>query len=146
MLETNDASDAIDEMSALHDEIERRLLATSADYRALVALKKAMHEVRSAGIAESTHKFRRRLKQESERGISHADAAAAVLEDQGEPVPLVNLLELVRSKGAVVGGTDPSINLSSTLSKDDRFESIRFNGRRCWWLAGHRLPKNESAG
>jgi hypothetical protein len=141
MSETNGAANALDGMKALHDEIERRLLTTSADYRALIALRKAMHEVKGTSIADSTRRTRVRLHRESEStGMSQADAAAAVLEDRGQPVPIANLVELVTQKGAPVGGKEPTINLSSTLSKDERFKSVRFNGRACWWFANRSLP------
>jgi hypothetical protein len=59
-----------------------------------------------------------------------------VLDELAMPVTTADLLEMVREKGAKVGGNDPLTNLSSSLSRDPRFVPIRVDGKSMWWLAG----------
>jgi hypothetical protein len=66
---------------------------------------------------------------------SHADAAERVLKEYGQPVSTSDLLEFMKMADVQVGGSAPLVNLSSTLSKDRRFISIRFNGQSCWALS-----------
>jgi hypothetical protein len=66
---------------------------------------------------------------------THANAAIAVLTRSGHPMPLSALLPLAREEGAKINGQDPEINFSSSLSRNGRLRSVRYEGRSCWWLA-----------
>jgi hypothetical protein len=72
-------------------------------------------------------------------------AAQAALEATGHPLDTRALLPIMPKFGKVVGGLDPARNLSSTLSADERFESVDWNGARSWWLAGKPLPNRKEA-
>lgn len=131
---------ALESMRALRDQIEERLQATE-DYRALRALDKAIAEMQGAErpvppwrrvTAPAPTPIRDRLPQ--------ADAAARVMDQRDEPIPIAELVPLVRQAGAHVGGNDPEASLSSTLSKDERFRSVRFNGRPAWWFRSKSYP------
>lgn len=75
--------------------------------------------------------------------VSQGDATALVLEERG-PSQIVDLLNIIPDKGGFVGGEKPAINLTSTLSKDQRFVSIRKNGNYFWWFSGRDLPEGWS--
>jgi hypothetical protein len=138
---------ARDAMAALRAEIAARL-EKNEDYRALKALDTALAELgHASSVAVSGRMFiRARSFREvaragaREQQISQADAAEKVMDRAGEPVPIAELVQKVREEGAQVGGSDPHINLSSTLSKDDRFRSVRYGGRQAWWLRRRRYP------
>ncbi|MFE1599416.1 HTH domain-containing protein [Methylobacterium sp. ID0610] len=68
------------------------------------------------------------------RTISQADAAAEVLREHGKPMRTIDLVEPVRAKGARVSLNHPESSLSSSLSKDSRFEVAKVRGRRVWRL------------
>jgi hypothetical protein len=80
--------------------------------------------------------------------ISQTDAAAAVLHDAGEPLPIGRLLERVISKGIVFKGNDPLPSFRSALSKDDKLHSVMRNGMYFWWFKDKPLPSgwDETAG
>src|SRR2546428_585985 len=69
--------------------------------------------------------------------LSQADAAYYLLNKVlREPVNIAGLVHALRAHGIKVGGANPNINLSSTLSKDERFRSVRYRERSCWWVNG----------
>jgi len=133
-------------------------LQQSPDYRALVSLDGAIRQLRESVTIVA--------KDESETtpsappsaplpasgtgpdkptgvlaGYSHANGAYKAFRDLKRPMTIAELVSTLAANGLVVGGSDPHVNLSSTLSKDDRFESVRWNGRRCWWLRGVSLAE-----
>jgi len=140
-----DSTSAMTEMRRLRDEFARRLMS-NPDYRALVALDKAIAEVQGAPVEHALSA----LNVETGSPVlgrptlhtmpSHANAAIAVLKRNGRPMPLSDLLPLVREEGAAVNGKDPEINLSSSLSRNDRLRSVRYKGRSCWWLKDRPYP------
>lgn len=73
---------------------------------------------------------------------SQADAAFAVLADSDTPLPIAEVVRRVRARGTMVGGNNPEMNLSSSLSRDGRFGSVRFEGRPCWVLKGKGYVSN----
>lgn len=72
--------------------------------------------------------------------VSQADAAAALLEERGEPTPGVKLLNGLPAKGASVSGANPIVNFTSSMSKSGRFRSVRRDGRYFWWFKDRPLP------
>lgn len=66
---------------------------------------------------------------------SQGDAAEAVLKEAGRPMTTPEIVAGIRAKGAKVGGQDPLINVSSTLSRDDRFIAMRHGQSSVWTLA-----------
>jgi hypothetical protein len=135
---------ATTEMRKLRNEFVRRLMS-NPDYRALIALDKAIAEVESAPEQSRAALGAQTACQPQERPDafrgqihvrpSHANAAIAVLTRTGHPMPLSALLPLAREEGAQVKGQDPEINFSSSLSRNERLRSVRYEGRSCWWLA-----------
>jgi hypothetical protein len=83
-----------------------------------------------------------------QRRMSQADGAEVVLREQGRPMPSVDLMPAVGSKGVTVStGPNALINFGSTMSRDKRFYSFRHEGVYYWWLRGVPLPspfKNEA--
>jgi hypothetical protein len=133
-------------MRKLRDEFSRRLMSIP-DYRALIALDKAIAEVERTPVRSSSSMPDIQAKPPPEppkhfsldastgHFQSHGNAAIAVLKRNEQPMPLSALLPLVREEGARVNGKDPEINLSSSLSRNERLRSVRYEGRSCWWLA-----------
>lgn len=157
-------ADALEQMQSLREEIEGRLLA-NPDYRALLSLDRAIGE-----LASDLPTLRKHLKPsvlEQHRTpasdfkmwtakwvrpefetskVSQADAAFNVLKLAGIPMTTAELIDPVRNLGATLGGDDPAVNLSSSLSRDkDRFQSIRWNRRSCWWFKDVPIPPDPEA-
>ena len=152
----SNASSATSEMRKLRDQFVKRLMA-NPDYRALIALDKAIAEVEGApGQPEALVDIQseRRARQFEFHAIgsehrstpSHVNATIAVLDRVGHPMPLVALLPLVRDEGAVIKGKDPEINLSSSLSRSNHLRSVRYDGRTCWWLRDRPYPGEKDFG
>ncbi|MFN3558952.1 MAG: hypothetical protein ACK4UQ_06655 [Brevundimonas sp.] len=74
--------------------------------------------------------------------LTQADAAYEVLTEVQHPLPTPDIIARIQQKGAHVGGADPNVNVSSSLSKDPRFQSVRIGSASFWWLAGRSLPSN----
>jgi hypothetical protein len=74
-------------------------------------------------------------------GLSQADAAHVLLNKVlHEPVPIARLVAALNAHGIRVGGANPNINLSSILSKDIRFRSVRYKEKACWWISSRPFP------
>lgn len=140
------ASSAISAMKALRAEIEGRLLRNE-DYRAFMALNKAIDEVsppiRSESASEPQSELGRTVKRIGDefftKAPSQPEAAARILSDYG-PTTTADILEMIKEFGVTVSGNDPLINLSSSLSKSGHFRSIRINGAPHWWFKDRALP------
>ena len=80
--------------------------------------------------------------------LSQGDAAEMVLRVSRMPLSIAPLMEAVLEKGAEIGGTDPLNNFRSTISKDERFYSVKHGNFYYWWLKDLPLPPrgNETAG
>jgi hypothetical protein len=149
MTATNNS--ATTEMRKLRNEFVRRLMA-NPDYRALVALDKAIAEVEGApehsiASAPDVQTVRPVLRQSTFPAVpSQAYATETVLFRHDHPMPLSALLPLVREEGARLSGKDPEINLSSSLSRSERLRSVRYEGRSCWWLANRPFPGEKDFG
>lgn len=73
------------------------------------------------------------------------DAAGAAIEDVGHPLPLQDLTEALPRFGKTVTGKRPDINLSSAMSRDARFISVRWAGANSWWFRDRELPSEADA-
>lgn len=144
----------LEKMGALRDEAldEMRF---SAAFKAFIALDDAVvamggerlpitASLDSAVTAVSSI-YSRMPRNPNGKRVSQGDAAAMVLEERG-PTQGVDLLDAIPDKGGNVGGDKPMINLTSTMSKDPRFASIRRDGNYFWWFANRPLPENWNTG
>lgn len=137
----------LDSLRKLRADIVDQLLDESAEYRALVALDQAIELLQGISEGRPGEALRRgpvrRTGPGGRRRISQTGAAAQVIAELGHPVPISQLLELVASRGAVVGGQRPASTLASSLSQDPRFSSIVWQGQRSWWLTDQPVPAEE---
>lgn len=134
-------------LNALIDEARRRL-ENNPDYISLQALEKARDQIRAAvhpkmvddatgqelALVPTGRSF------PTKGAPSQLEAADAVLRKAGEPLPTPIMVERVRSLGGTVGGKDPNINLGSTLSRNEKFVSVKWKGQPAWWFANVPLP------
>lgn len=72
--------------------------------------------------------------------LSQGDAAEKALRRAG-PLPVGRLMEAAAELGAQIGGEKPLVSFRSTLSKDNRFYSVKRNGMFFWWLTGIDFPE-----
>jgi len=78
---------------------------------------------------------------------SYTSLTAKALDDTGLPITTPKLVQFIGQHRKL--GDDPEkakINITSSLSKDDRFKSIPWEGGRAWWYADRPVPKKETAG
>ena len=67
--------------------------------------------------------------------------AAQALTEAKKPVSTLAVLEYIKKRRPVVG--DPKkwrIVVQSSLSKDERFKNVNWDGGRAWWWADKPLP------
>jgi hypothetical protein len=70
------------------------------------------------------------------------------LTETGRPIPTNKIMDYIAQRRPLSGG-DPAkakIVVQSSLSKDRRFISVPWEGRRAWWYADKPIPKKEMAG
>lgn len=121
---------------ALNDAVKAMGGESKAEYAATIAklaspVRPAMHYGGGPAVASPAN-FTRKLSQ--------ADAAEQILRETGKPMTGANLLKALPAKGVQVGGEKPDVNFTSTLSRDERFYSLRENGTYFWWLVGLPVP------
>jgi len=78
---------------------------------------------------------------------SYMSLADQALNQAGTPISTDGIVRYIAQHRTLSG--DPvktKIVIQSSLSKDKRFASVRWEGRRAWWYADKPLPKNEPAG
>lgn len=128
-------------IKAARDSLHTKLLEND-DYRALLALDGALDAFdRGASKHSSGQPLAKRHDVGRARSPRQSDVAYQLLDEGDAPLTIGALIELMAEKGSPVGGGDPRINLASVLSKDDRFESVRLDGRSYWWIAGRPVPR-----
>lgn len=62
-----------------------------------------------------------------------ARAAAKLIRERQQPIPLGDLCDALTANGIVIGGNDPKANLSAKLGQSDDLISLRRHG---WWIKG----------
>lgn len=136
------------EMEKLRDKLEKELMA-NPDFvmhqelsRAIDAIKARLSETSKSAPQEEARKvIRRRRARKGRRG--HAALVYDIIKQSGRPVTSSALIEALEKAGNPVGGSRKTTNLSSVLSKDDRFDSVLWppsSQTRAWWLKGETLP------
>jgi len=74
------------------------------------------------------------------RRQTHVGAAIESLLEHGEPMTVHQLMAELPSKGVILGGDNPQINFTSSLSKSGKFRSERRGGSYYWWFKNEPLP------
>jgi hypothetical protein len=148
------AKTAKNEMMQAHEAIAKVLDAKFANVpewqafraidRALLALEDEQPEPIKAA-PQITHRPRIRMNGEQPSYMSLADQA---LTEAGKPVSTHKLMEYIGARRPL-SGDDPEkarITVQSSLSKDKRFKSVPWDGKRAWWYADRPVPKKERRG
>jgi hypothetical protein len=143
--------DTVHRLQGLRAELEQKLLR-NADYRALLAIERAISELSSTvpgPTALSPSDLRSPTPPPSParhpKRLLQTDVAAEILRERGRPLPLEVLLGLLKEKGISFRGRRPELSLSATLSSHKDFRSIRYDGVRCWWFSGRPIPPGKSS-
>jgi hypothetical protein len=111
--------------------------------RALLALE--AEQPAQPSTPPQTRKSRPRINSAHPSYMSLVDKA---LTETGRPIPTNKIMDYIAQRRPLSGG-DPAkakIVVQSSLSKDRRFISVPWEGRRAWWYADKPIPKKEMAG
>jgi hypothetical protein len=77
---------------------------------------------------------------------SYMSLADQALTEAGKPLRTDKLMQFIGQRRPV-SSDDPAkakIVVQSSLSKDNRFKSVPWEGKRAWWYADRPIPKRES--
>jgi hypothetical protein len=78
---------------------------------------------------------------------SYMSLADQALTSTGKPISTTGIVEYIAARRPLSGDPDKArIVIQSSLSKDKRFKSVPWEGRRAWWYSDKPIPKNETAG
>jgi hypothetical protein len=146
---------AKDEMLSAHEAIASVLdakIGNMPEWKAFRAIDRALlaldaaHLVASPPVIPSPRiNLRARINGAPLSYMSLADQALA---EAGKPVPTDKIMDFISARRPL-SGDDPAkakIVVQSSLSKDKRFKSVPWDGRRAWWYADRAVPKKETAG
>ena len=77
---------------------------------------------------------------------TYTTLARMLIEKKGSPVTTPELVAYMRENRPIHSDEEKAkINITSSLSKDDRFQSIPWAGGKAWWLVGRDLPTSSPA-
>lgn len=113
-------------------------LAFRAVDRALLALETETEQLPAAAITPPAAR-KTRINGGQPSYMSLADQA---MTETGRPITTIKLMEFIGKRRAFSG--DPAkakIVVQSSLSKDTRFKSVPWEGKRAWWYADRAVPK-----
>jgi hypothetical protein len=65
------------------------------------------------------------------------------LTEAGKPIPTPKLLEYIGKHRELGDLEKAKVNVTSSLSKDERFKSVEWANGRAWWLVGRPVPKTD---
>jgi len=71
--------------------------------------------------------------------VKQGEASYNAIANAGIPLSIEELVPAVERAGAKLTG-NKNVNLSSSLSRDDRFISVKWRGANKWWIVGRKLP------
>jgi hypothetical protein len=142
--------DALSGLDKLIGETQVRL-AANPDYIALKAFEKARAEILGIKGAAPTpapmvplHTVYSSTGHPGDHGdgkkVSQLAGAAQSLETAGHPLSAQELMEGAIKAGAVITSNNPLVSFGSSLSKSDKFKSVRWKGKYAWWFSDRPLP------
>jgi len=97
---------------------------------------------------EIARRFRERVRLHDEAAPTpYMTLAANALTETDKPITTAELMDYIGARRSI--GGDPKrarIVVQSSMSKDERFKSIPWEGGRAWWWSDKPIPKKETAG
>jgi len=113
----------------------------------LALLELVAQQVPAGGVASDTNRMAS-LNRKSRKGseASYVELAMEALKASSVPLPTPKIIEFIGDRRDIP--SDPAkarVNISTSLSKDKRFQNVSWHGGRAWWFAKKEVPK-ESAG
>jgi len=129
------------------DELRQELseLAEFREYELLEGFIRQYESVTAVHAPAEQIKAQRPKRTRRSEAFTVTDAAGLAIEDAGRPLPLQELHEALPRFGKTVTGKRPAINLSSAMSRDERFRSVHWHGVNVWWFRDRELPSEAEA-
>jgi hypothetical protein len=139
---------AKEEMMQAHEAMAKVLdakLANLPEWQAFRAIDRALLAI---DLAASEPKNGLRILPPPKPRISHGPVpyvtlAFNCLTEAGKPVTTPKLIEYVAKHRELGDLEKAKVNITSSLSKDERFKSVEWANGRAWWLVGHPVPKTD---
>ncbi len=136
-------------MDSIIDRARAKRERLAAEIERIDAWLAMADELASDSSSEHTSKAAPARKEgTSQRSAGEAmtatyEATERALNEHGAPIPLGDLLAIVRAAGVEVGGKNPNATLSARLSNSDKFTSHRGLG---WWFSDRPVPDTRRYG
>lgn len=137
--------DTISELSRAREGLAKLLdprLRDVPEWRAIRAIDRALIELAVHVPTVDTMIATGDLRASRTRSHpTYIELTNKLLDQKGRPVTTPELLTFVRENRPTVPDDEKAkINITSSLSKDDRFVSIAWGGGRAWWHAHQAVP------
>ena len=99
----------------------------------------SMNGAQNESVAPGGSLPRRRLYS----NLSYGDLGVEAVKRAGKPVPTSEIVSFI-AQHRHREPEEIKINVQSSLSRDDRIESVRWTGGRGWWFKGREVPQQAS--
>lgn len=113
---------------------EYKAMQSTPQYQAWQALNAALSTIKKQGGKPVADVFAPPPARARFPRLTQVGAAKRVLRLAGRPMTTAELLSKMADIGYPVGGENPELNLSSTLSRSDNVTSVKENGVSKWWI------------
>lgn len=133
----------LEQMAMLRDEAWAAVRETQ-EYKSFAIIDAAFKHMK-AEFQEPVMTARGDFPKLVRRKPTHGDIAQKVLIDAKRPLTISSLLDACLDAGMNIAGDDPLASFRSTVSRDDRFKSIKQNGVFYWWLKDVPIPEKWEA-
>jgi len=141
------AKSAKEEMMQAHEALAKVFDAkwsSMPEWQAFRAIDRALLALDQASAPRSALPIHPLPKARIANGPTpYVTLAFNALTEAGKPLPTAKLMEII-GKHRDLGDLDKAkVNVTSSLSKDERFKSVEWANGRAWWLVGHPVPKTD---
>jgi hypothetical protein len=75
--------------------------------------------------------------------VPYVTLAFNALTEGGKPLPTPKMIEYIGKHRDLGDIEKAKVNITSSLSKDERFKSVEWANGRAWWLVGKPVPKTD---
>jgi hypothetical protein len=138
------------EMMQAHEAIAAALdakIGNMPEWQAFRHLDRALLALEAEQPAPPASPQQRRIRPRiNGEHVPYMTLADQALTKAGHPVPTTDLMQFI-GQYRPLSSSDPAkarIVVQSSLSKDKRFKSVPWAGKRAWWYADRPIPKRES--
>jgi hypothetical protein len=138
---------AKEEMMQAHEAMAKVLdakLANTPEWQAFRAIDRALLALDLASAPTPPLRILPPPKSRINKGPTpYVTLAERALTEAGKPLPTPKMIEYIGKYRELGDIEKAKVNITSSMSKDERFKSVEWANGRAWWLVGKPIPKTD---